>query len=100
MLAERILQNLNEEYPALEAVASEHNDRGTLRAHTWGNKVTRMLQAIVGQYLQQGEAFLAHTNIWICTVCGFIYVGENPPALCPVCKVPDWKFEKVTGGAQ
>ena len=34
-------------------------------------------------------------NTRVCTVCGFVYVGDEPPKLCPVCKVPDWKFEKV-----
>ena len=34
-------------------------------------------------------------KVWVCTVCGFIYVGKSAPALCPVCKVPDWKFEKI-----
>ena len=98
-LAELIAKNLREEYPALESMAKEHGDRGTLRAYTWGLKVTRMQQALMERYLKEGEAFLEHTNVWVCTVCGFIYIGENPPALCPVCKVPDWKFEKVKGGA-
>ena len=40
---------------------------------------------------------LADTEIWICTACGFIYIGETPPELCPVCKVPSWKFEKIEG---
>ena len=99
-LAEKIKQNLNQEYPALEAACQAEGDRGALRAYTWGNKVTKMQQAIVNQYLREGEAFLAHTNVWVCTVCGFIYIGDNPPALCPVCKVPDWKFEKIQGGAK
>ena len=99
-LAEKIKSNLNTEYPALEAVCKAEGDRGALRAYTWGSKVTKMQQSIVNQYLQKGEAFLEHTNIWVCTVCGFIYIGENPPALCPVCKVPDWKFEKIQGGAK
>ena len=99
-LAEKIKNNLNETYPALEAACKAEGDRGALRAYTWGNKVTKMQQSIVNQYLQKGEAFLEHTNIWVCTVCGFIYIGENPPALCPVCKVPDWKFEKIQGGAK
>ena len=98
-LAELIAQNLREEYPALERAAKEAGDRGTLRAYTWGLKVTRMQQALMERYLKEGEAFLEHTNVWVCTVCGFIYIGDNPPALCPVCKVPDWKFEKVKGGA-
>ena len=25
---------------------------------------------------------------WICPVCGYVYEGENPPDLCPVCKAP------------
>ena len=94
-LADKILYNLNNEYPALEAEARNKNDRGALRAYTWSNKVTKIQQTVINRYLQKGEEFLAHTNIWVCTVCGFIYVGENPPALCPVCKVPDWKFEKL-----
>ena len=97
-LAERVMENLSRQYPDLEAAAEANQDRGALRAYTWSLKVTRMQQAILSQYQQQGEAFLAHTNVWVCTVCGFIYVGDNPPALCPVCKVPDWKFEKITGG--
>ena len=24
---------------------------------------------------------------WVCTVCGYVYEGENPPAECPVCHV-------------
>ncbi|MFA6688893.1 MAG: hypothetical protein WCR05_05915 [Sphaerochaetaceae bacterium] len=38
-----------------------------------------------------------HTGVYVCTICGFVYVGDNPPALCPVCKVPNWKFEKIEG---
>ena len=26
--------------------------------------------------------------------------GDEPPAMCPVCKVPSWKFEKVEKGAK
>ena len=22
---------------------------------------------------------------WICTVCGYVYEGENPPEFCPQC---------------
>ena len=24
---------------------------------------------------------------WVCTVCGYVYEGENPPAECPQCHV-------------
>ena len=55
---------------------------------------------VLEQYLRQGESFLEGTPVWVCGVCGFLYVGQEPPALCPVCKVPAWKFEKVEGGAK
>ena len=29
---------------------------------------------------------------WICSVCGFVYEGDEPPEKCPVCKVPAEKF--------
>lgn len=30
---------------------------------------------------------------WVCTVCGYVYEGENPPEACPVCKAPASKFK-------
>ena len=29
---------------------------------------------------------------WVCRVCGYVFEGEQPPAQCPVCKVPAEKF--------
>ena len=34
---------------------------------------------------------------WVCTVCGYIYEGEQPPAECPVCHAPASAFKKVEG---
>ena len=84
-------------YPGTRAAADIVRDRGAARALVWGEKVSRMLSSLVGRYLEEGEAMLAGTEIWICTACGFIYIGETPPELCPVCKVPSWKFEKIEG---
>ncbi|MFA5676059.1 MAG: hypothetical protein WDA65_06005 [Christensenellales bacterium] len=38
-----------------------------------------------------------NTGVYVCTICGFIYIGDAPPKTCPVCKVPDWKFDKIEG---
>lgn len=96
-LAALIKGDLNEGYPAVKAAASAAGDRGTKRICVWGEKVTNMLNSLIGQYQKEGGAFLADTEIWVCTVCGFVYVGDQPPELCPVCKVPAWKFEKIEG---
>ena len=34
---------------------------------------------------------------WICSVCGYVYEGENPPAECPVCHVDSSKFTEQVG---
>ena len=93
------LQTDAENYAAVRATADANADRGAARVCVWGEKVTRMLSSLVNRYLNEGEAMLKDTNIWVCTTCGFVYIGDTPPELCPVCKVPDWKFEKIEGRA-
>ena len=96
-LAALFRKDLEEGYPALQAGAEAASDRGTQRIRVWGEKVTNILDALLRRYEKEGEAFLADTQVWVCTVCGFVYVGDQAPALCPVCKVPAWKFEKMEG---
>ena len=90
-------KDLGEGYPALRTQAQAVSDRGTQRICVWGEKVTNILHTLLSRYRKEGEAMLAHTQVWMCTVCGFLYVGDSAPALCPVCKVPAWKFEKIEG---
>ena len=98
-LAELITADIDENYKNLISEAEAANDRGTLRVTTWGEKVTRMAKTLIDRYKTEGEAFLENTGLYICTVCGFLFVGNEPPKICPVCKVPDWKFEKIEGRA-
>lgn len=93
------LQTDADNYAAVRATADANADRGAARVCVWGEKVTRMLSSLVNRYLNEGEAMLKDTNIWVCTTCGFVYIGDTPPELCPVCKVPDRKFEKIEGRA-
>lgn len=94
-----VLQSDIENYPSVRATADASSDRGAARVCVWGEKVTKMLSSLVNRYLKEGESMLADTSIWVCTICGFVYVGDNLPKLCPVCKVADWKFEKIEGRA-
>ena len=34
---------------------------------------------------------------WVCSVCGYVFEGEQPPERCPVCKAPASKFNKQEG---
>ena len=94
-LSELVLSDIDNGYVSLKSVAQDERDRGTQRICVWGEKVTRMVSSLLNRYEKEGESFLENTEVWVCSVCGFIYVGDNAPKLFPVCKVPDWKFDKI-----
>jgi rubrerythrin len=33
---------------------------------------------------------------FVCTVCGYVYEGDKPPATCPQCAAPASKFKELT----
>lgn len=37
---------------------------------------------------------------WVCSVCGYVFEGENPPEACPICKAPADKFNEKKEGEQ
>lgn len=93
-----IERDLEEDFPKANAVATADQDRGALRALTWSEKVTRILKSLLTRYKNGDDKELENTGVYVCTICGFIYIGDKLPEICPVCKVPNWKFEKVEGG--
>ena len=96
-LLEKVEHDLSEGYPAANATAKGNQDRGALRSLVWSEKVTRMLASLLNRYNSEGDAMLENTGVWVCTICGFVYIGDVPPERCPVCKVPGRKFEKIGG---
>lgn len=96
-LIELVEKDLESGLPQANA-ASKH-DRGALRALTWAEKVTRILKSLLDRYEKEGEAMVAYTGVYVCTICGFVFIGDAPPVLCPICKVQSNKFEKVEGRA-
>lgn len=94
-LAHLIALDVDDSYASAKAIATEQGDRGALRALTWGEKVTRILSSLLGRYEQQQDALLEHTNVYVCEICGFVYIGDDPPAVCPVCKVPSMKLRRI-----
>lgn len=92
-----IEKDLGERFTNANTAASNANDRGALRALVWSEKVTRIQKSLLTRYQKEGDAMLKNTGVYVCTICGFIYIGDAPPEICPVCKVPNWKFEKIEG---
>ena len=89
--------DLHEKFPMAEKFLIQAKDRGGLRAKTWSEKVTFGLVNLLERYKKEGDKMLDDLNVWVCTICGFIFVGKELPLRCPVCKVPNFKFEKIEG---
>lgn len=82
-------------YDEIKETAKKNNDSGTLRAITWSSKVSAIIRNIITEYQEKGIEYIKENKIWVCTICGFIYIGSNPPTYCPVCKVPNIKIVEV-----
>ncbi len=92
---DNVLDNVNNDiklYDEAMNIADTFNDSGAKRVITWGSKTTNMIKSLLNRY-QTGEIF--NSKVWVCDICGFIYIGEEPPAFCPVCKVPNSKILEV-----
>ena len=93
-IGEMLDKDLSELYPAANESAAEASDRGAKRSLVWSEKVTTALKSVIARYGADGAKIPDGQSVFVCSVCGFVFVGNEPPALCPVCKVPAWKFEK------
>ena len=40
------------------------------------------------------KTFTLSKPIWRCKVCGYLCARDNPPEICPICKVKKERFEK------
>ena len=76
-------------------VADENNDRGAKRVITWANKTTNIISSILDRYEKDGMDFINNSKIWVCDICGFVYIGDQPPKTCPICKVQNLKILEV-----
>lgn len=76
-------------------IADKNSDRGAKRVLTWATKTSNMMKIILENYEKKGLDYIKNTKIWVCDICGFIYIGEEPPKVCPVCKVPSFKILEV-----
>lgn len=95
-ISEHIDNDLNSLFPYADKIAEQANDRGAKRVLTWSKKVSMILKSILERYEKQGDSMLENTNIYVCEICGFIFIGDKPPEICPVCKVPSLKIHKIS----
>lgn len=92
-LIEKVNKDLDLNYKKAREAASEKEDRGALRVITWGEKVSMILKTLLDTNIPEDK------KIYVCDICGFVYVGDEKPEICPVCKVPSFKLLEVERGA-
>ena len=89
------INNDTEEFKKAMDIAGKYQDRGAKRVINWASKANTMMNVIINNYKEKGIDYLKNTKIWVCDICGFIYVGDVPPKACPICKVPSFKILEV-----
>lgn len=87
--------DINEKFNISNSIVDKFNDRGGKRALVWSEKVSRMLNSVMNQYEKDGDSYLENSKVYVCEICGFIYVGDELPKVCPVCKVPNFKMKEI-----
>ncbi len=98
VLISKINEDLESNFVNARNIATDKKDRGALRVITWGEKVTMILKSLLTQY-ERDKNFTQNVKIYVCDICGFIYVGNQKPEICPICKVPSFKLLEVERGA-
>ena len=93
--AKMLDDDLSNGFPAADAAAQANADRGAMRSMVWSEKVSTMTKSLLDRFFKEGETMLENTRIYVCDICGFIYMGDAPPEICPVCKVPNYKIIQV-----
>ncbi|MCL1859196.1 MAG: rubredoxin [Oscillospiraceae bacterium] len=94
-IAKMLDDDLTNRLPAANVAAKADADRGALRSLIWSEKVSMMMKTLLDRFAKEGDKMLENTNIYVCDICGFIYIGETPPEICPVCKVPKFQIIQV-----
>ena len=85
----------NNKFKSAMNIAEKYQDRGAKRIITWASKTTNIMKVILENYKNKGTDYLKNTKIWVCDICGFVYIGDVPPEICPICKVPKLKILEV-----
>lgn len=86
---------LTRAFPSIESALEARPDRAVLRVDTWGKKVAAIQKSLLQRYIQKGDDVVRGKDIFVCEACGFIFLGDAAPAICPICKAPASRFVRV-----
>jgi len=87
---------VEEMYPSYDAIAKLQGEKAAERSIHYAieaEKIHMDLYRSAREEVEHGKD-MDISDIYICPVCGYTFVGENPPDKCPVCGLPKEKFLK------
>lgn len=76
-------------------IVNNYDDSGAKRVLTWATKTNNIINSIIKDYSVKGIEYIKNNKIWVCDICGFVFIGDVPPQVCPICKVPNFKILEV-----
>lgn len=94
-MIEALSTEIDKTFVEANGVIDLASDRGSKRALVWSEKVSRMLKMIQTTYQKEGDSYIAEKQVYVCEICGFVYIGDDLPKVCPVCKVPNFKMKEI-----
>lgn len=94
-LVDLLNNDLQDHFSQANQVAIKEADRGSLRALKWSEQVSKMTSSHLDNLVNDSKAIADSSIVAVCEICGFIYIGEELPNVCPVCKVPNNKMTLI-----
>ena len=76
-------------------IVNNYDDSGAKRVLTWATKTNNIINSVIKNYSVKGIEYIKNNKIWVCDICGFVFIGDVPPQVCPICKVPNFKILEV-----
>ncbi|MGB9726261.1 MAG: rubrerythrin family protein [Fervidicoccaceae archaeon] len=79
---------VREMYPVYIKTAEFQNEKEAVQSFTYAYKAEQIhaqLYREAKNSVDSGKDMELKGKVWICPVCGYTHVGEEPPEKCPVC---------------
>ncbi len=83
-------------YPAYLELAKYFNEKGAELSFHYAIEAEKIHAEMYSDAKDKvlNDEDVGNESIYICPVCGYTYMGDEPPEKCPVCGAPGEKFEK------
>lgn len=80
-----------------EITGMEIKDMGELdlnKAEEVASEIERLVETEEFKSIIDNETKEDQGTKWVCSICGYIHYGDNPPEKCPLCGVPKELFKE------